>query len=209
MIRSARPGLGLLSLALLVPASAALAQQSSPSSTRNAGEARAKTSAHRKTSAHAKPAADPVAAAKPDLIGTFGDWGAYVAAGKTKTCYVLAQPKERAPAALKRDPAYIFISTRPTENVHNEVSIVEGFDVKAEGSPEASAEIGKTSFEMVAKGSDLWLKNGAQQAQMIAAMKKNGRLVVKAASLKGNLTTDSYSLAGLNQALDRALKNCK
>jgi hypothetical protein len=203
MIRATRPGLGLLSLALLIPASAALAQQSASSPTR-----KTKSSAHRKASAHAKSAVQ-AAVVKPNLIGTFGDWGAYVALGKDRTCYVLAQPKERLPATLKRDPAYIFISTRPAEHVHNEVSIVEGFDVRTDGATDARAEIGKTSFDMVAKGSDLWLKDGTQEAQMITAMRKSGRLVVKASSLKGNLTTDTYSLDGLTQALDHVLKSCK
>lgn len=197
MIRAPRPGLGLLMLALLVPTAVAAAPSSSR--TRRAPHARP----------NAKKTAKDSAPAKPNLIGTFGDWGAYVAPGKDKTCYVLAQPKTRAPATLKRDPAYVFISTRPAENVHNEISIVEGFDVKTDASQSASAEIGKASFEMVAKGSDLWLKNDAQQAQMIAAMKKSGQLLVKAKSLKGNLTTDTYSLDGLTLALNRVLKACK
>ncbi len=54
--------------------------------------------------------------AKPVQIGTFGDWGVFLAeAGKEKTCYALAQPKERDPAKLKRDPAYVFISTGPAK----------------------------------------------------------------------------------------------
>ncbi|HWG03910.1 MAG TPA: hypothetical protein VG271_02755, partial [Beijerinckiaceae bacterium] len=68
------------------------------------------------------------AAAKPQLVGSFGDWGAYAAkTGGGKTCYALAQPKDRQPGDLKRDPAYIFISERPAENVHDEISIIMGF----------------------------------------------------------------------------------
>ena len=65
---------------------------------------------------------DAAPSAKPTLVGTFGDWGAYEAQGaKSKICYALAQPKERTPAALKREQAYIFISSRPGEGVRNEV----------------------------------------------------------------------------------------
>ena len=65
---------------------------------------------------------------KPSQVASYGDWGVFVAQGdKTKTCYALATPKERAPSGLKRDPAYVFISSRPGENVREEVSIIMGF----------------------------------------------------------------------------------
>lgn len=190
MIRAARSGFGLLSIVLLVPASAAIAAHG------------------RKGGIKAAATTRQAAQAKPNLVGTYGDWGAYVAPGRDKTCYVLAQPKTRAPANLIRDPAFIFISTRPADKVHDEVSIVEGFDVKTEGAPTASASVGNANFDMVAKGSDLWLANPAQQPQMIAAMKKGSLMVVKATSLKGHLTTDSYSLSGLTLALEHVLKSC-
>jgi invasion protein IalB len=53
------------------------------------------------------------------------------------------------------------------------------------------------------------VKNPAEETQFIDALKKGSKLVVKAASIKGNQTTDSYSLAGLSQALDRAHKECQ
>ena len=78
---------------------------------------------------------------KPVQVGSFGDWGAFLAEGaKDKTCYALATPKDRAPAKLKRDPAYIFISNRPAEKVRNEVSVIMGFAMKDGG--EAKADIG-------------------------------------------------------------------
>jgi invasion protein IalB len=145
---------------------------------------------------------------KPMLLDTFHDWGAYMAQGnKEKTCYALASPKDRAPSALKRDPAYVFISNRPGENVRNEVSIIMGFAMK--DNAEAKAEIGNASYDLVAKGTNAWVKNPAQETQFIDALKKGSKLLVKAPSLKGNVTTDSYSLAGLSQALDRVQKECQ
>ena len=177
-----------------------------------------------KPTAPAKPAehAGDAAAAKPLLVATYGDWGAYAAkAGPSKTCYALAQPKDREPSNLKRDPAFIFIADRPAENVHNEVSIIMGFDVKggqpataaagnaAAAVPDASVSVGSAKFVLIAKGPNLWLKNAAEEGPMIAAMRKNAKLIVQAASLKGNVTTDDYSLLGLGQALDRAQKECQ
>ena len=88
-----------------------------------------------------KNAAPP--AAKPALVGTYGDWSVFQSqAGKNRICYTLAQPKERAPADLKRDPAYAFISERPGEGVRNEVSFIMGFDV-AGAAPAAEAKDAK------------------------------------------------------------------
>jgi invasion protein IalB len=73
---------------------------------------------------------------------------------------------------------------------------------------EARAEINGTAFDFVAKGSNAWVKNPAEEGQFIDAMKKGSKLIVKAPSAKGNVTTDSYSLGGLSQALDRIRKEC-
>jgi invasion protein IalB len=152
----------------------------------------------------AQPSAD---ASKPVLVGQSGDWGAFATPpSKARTCYALSQPKTRAPANLNRDPAYIFISHRPAEKVRNEVAIIVGFDVRPDSKP--VAEIGDESFALVAKGSHLWLRNAADEGKLIAAMRKGARLTVKAHSLRNNLTTDTYSLSGVSQALDRAAKEC-
>jgi hypothetical protein len=146
--------------------------------------------------------------AKPVQVGTFGDWGAFVAeSAKEKTCYALAQPKDREPAKLKRDPAYIFISTRPSENIRNEVSVIMGFEMKDGG--DAEAEIGSDTFDLVSKGKNAWVKNVAKEGELIAAMKHGHELIVKAASVKGKMTTDTYSLSGLTQALERIKKECR
>lgn len=144
---------------------------------------------------------------KSTPVGRFGDWDVFATSGKSKTCYTLARPKDRAPASLKRDDAYVFISNRPAENVQNEVSVIMGFAMK-DGS-EPSADIGGTMFQLVAKGSNAWLKNPAEESKFVEAMKRGAKLVVKATSVKGNASTDSYSLAGISDALARIRKDCQ
>jgi hypothetical protein len=139
-------------------------------------------------------------------LGAFGEWGAYATQNKPKTCYALAQPKSREPGSVKRDPAYVFISTRPAENVKSEISVIMGFPMK-DGS-EAQAEIGDSTFSLIAKGANAWVKNPAEEGRLIEAMKKGSKLTVSAKSLKGKTTTDTYSLAGLGQALDKVHKEC-
>lgn len=157
--------------------------------------------------AQQKPRASRSEPAKPTLVGQFSDWGTFATPqSKAKTCYALSQPKDRAPGALKRDPAYIFVTHRPADKVRNEVAIIMGFDVKPDSKP--VAEIGDAEFDLVAKGEHLWLRNAADEGKFIEAMRKGARLTVKAHSTRNNLTTDTYSLIGVSQALDRADKEC-
>jgi invasion protein IalB len=182
------------------------AQAQSPTSSKTPDKKSQSAKSHTKTAKNGDTKSED--AGKPVQTANFGDWGAYLAqqGAKKKTCYALAQPKDRDPAKLKRDPAYIFISSRPAENVHNEISIIMGFAMK--DNSEAQADIGGTRFDLIAKGSNAWIKNPAEEAHFIESMKKGSKLVIKASSSKGNTTTDSYSLAGLSQALERVQKDC-
>jgi invasion protein IalB len=157
-----------------------------------------------KTGKPAKAAKDDKAGGK--LIETYGDWTASLAQGKAKTCYALAKPKERSPEG-KHDQAYVFIADRPAEKVHNEVSIIPGFPIK-EGSA-AKARVGKANFDLVAVANAFFMKDAGDDTHFVDAMKRGGLLVVKAPPLKGPLITDTYSLSGFKQALDRAQKECR
>ncbi|HEY8579738.1 MAG TPA: invasion associated locus B family protein, partial [Beijerinckiaceae bacterium] len=73
----------------------------------------------------------------------------------------------------------------------------------------ATVEVGDATFELVSKGANLWVKNAAEESQLVDAMRKGARMIVKAPSLRGNVTTDSYSLSGVSAALDRVEKECR
>src|SRR5262249_41012473 len=144
------------------------------------------------------------------LLGSYGDWGAYTAApnGK-KVCFALSKPKssQTAPAGRKRDQAYLFVSTRPAENVRNEVSVIIGYPFKE--SSDATAEIGQTKFAMYTQKDGAWIKNVAEEARMLDAMRKGADVTVKGVSGRGTQSTDQFSLKGLAQALDRIDQECK
>jgi invasion protein IalB len=147
---------------------------------------------------------------QPTLLGTYGAWEAYTATpnGK-KVCFALGKPKtsQTNPPGRKRDPAYLFISTRPTENVRNEVSLIIGYPFKE--NTDATAEIGPAKFAMYTQKDGAWIKNVADEARMLDAMRKGNDLTIKGMSGRGTQTTDQYSLKGLAQALDRADQECK
>ena len=174
-------------------------------------------------------------ATKPSLVATFGDWNVFVGeVGKGRICYTLAQPKSREPASLTRDPGYAFISDRPSEGVRNEVSFIMGFDVSGGDTAEAKTDakpgekpsksdaksktsaaaaapvalVDQASFEMLPKGGNLWVKNAAKESALITEMRKGAKLVIKAASLRGHQSIDTYSLTGFAQAMERLQKEC-
>jgi invasion protein IalB len=147
---------------------------------------------------------------QPKLLGQYGDWGAYAAspAGK-KVCFAISKPtsSQTNPPNRPRNPAYMFISTRPADKVANEVSIVIGYPFKP-GS-EASADVGSTSFALYTQQDGAWIKNAAEEAHMVDAMRAGQSVVIKGGSAKGTQSTDTFALKGLSQALDRIGQECK
>jgi Invasion associated locus B (IalB) protein len=158
----------------------------------------------------AKPPAAMTGGAEPTLMGQFGTWGAYSATPNGKrVCFALAKPtaSKTNPPNRPRDPAYAFISTRPAEKVSNEVSIMIGYALKP-GS-ESTLEVGGAAYAMYTQGDGLWIKNAAEEDQMVQAMRRSADATVKGVSAKGTETTDTFSMKGLSQALDRIAQDCK
>jgi len=185
------------------------APKAAPKPAAPAANATAKSTAKPESKPSPLPAA-VAGSAEPTLIGQFGTWGAYSATpnGK-KVCFALAKPSSSKtnPPNRPRDPAYAFVSTRPAEKVNNEVSVMIGYALKP-GS-ESSVEVGGAAFAMYTQGDGLWIKNAAEEERMVEAMRKSADLVVKGVSAKGTETTDTFSLKGLAQALDRISQDCR
>jgi hypothetical protein len=118
--------------------------------------------------------------------------------------------------------------------VRNEVSFIMGFDVSGGDTAEANSDakpgekgaskssaksktsaaaapialVDQASFEMLPKGGNLWVKNAAKESALITEMRKGAKLVVKAASLRGHQSIDTYTLSGFSQAMERLQKEC-
>jgi Invasion associated locus B (IalB) protein len=158
-----------------------------------------------------KPAVPPaMGGVQPKLLGQYADWGAYTAApaGK-KVCFAIAKPSaaETIPSGRPRNPVYMFISTRPAEKVTNEVSIIIGYPFKP--GADATAAVGSASFPLYTQQDGAWIKNAADEANMVNAMRSGQTAVVKGVSAKGTQSSDTYTLKGLSPALDRVAQECK
>jgi hypothetical protein len=91
--------------------------------------------------------------------------------------------------------------------VRNEIAVMMGFPTKEGGA--AEAQVGAVKYALITKDQNAWVKNPAEETQVIATLQRGGGgLVVRATSLRGNQSTDRYSLNGFAQALDRARKEC-
>ena len=144
------------------------------------------------------------------LLGQFGEWGAYRATpGGKKICFALSKPTSvgSEPSGRTRDAAYAFISTRPSEKVKNEVSVIVGYPQRA--GHDASAAVGSSTYAMYTQNDGAWVKNAAEEAQMVETMRRGSDLVVKSESARGTKTTDTYSLKGIAQALDKVAEECR
>jgi hypothetical protein len=188
----------------------AQAQSAAPKAAKSAAKPAPAPSKPEAAKPEAKPAAAVAGNAEPTLIGQFGTWGAYTATPKgKKVCFALAKPSssKTSPPNRPRDPAYAFVSTRPAEKVSNEVSVMIGYALKP-GS-ESTLEVGGASYAMYTQGDGLWIKNAAEEERMVDAMRKASDAVVKGMSAKGTETTDTFSLKGLSQALDKLAQDCR
>jgi hypothetical protein len=213
MLTHRRSRLLLVMFAAAVCAAPALAQQ--PAASDSAAPAAKKSTKHKPAAAPAAAAAaDPAAAAaggaKPTLLGQYGDWGAYTASpGGKKVCFAIAKPasSETTPPGKSRNPPFMFIASRPGEKVADEVSIIIGYPFKPNS--EATVAVGATSFALYTQQDGAWIKNAAEEANLISAMRTGQNAVLKGMSAKGTHSTDIFSLKGLAQALDRSDQDCK
>lgn len=167
--------------------------------------------AAKKKAAHHKEAPAPAATAEaPTLLGVSKDWTAYQAnTGNGKVCYALSSPKSSEPKVV-RDPAYIIISTWPGRNVKDELQVVPGYTYKEGETVLAQVGARKTEFFVKndGKAGSAWVKDLTDEATLVRAMRGGSKLVISGASSKGTRTTDTYSLAGIATALDRAHTAC-
>jgi hypothetical protein len=191
----------------VVFAGSALAQQQTP---KPAAPAAQKPAAQKPAAAHAAAVATVPGGSEPNLLAMFGEWGAYTATpnGK-KVCFALAKPVSSitAPPNRPRDPAWMFISSRPAEKVKDEVSVIFGYGLKPNA--DANIEIAGGSYAMNTQGDGGWVKNPAEEPRLVETMRKGADVTVKGTSAKGTVSTDVYSLKGLAQALDKIGQECR
>ena len=103
------------------------------------------------------------------------------------------------------------MTIRPDQGVDKEISYTGGYPF-APGST-VNVEIAGESFTMNSGSGDsgewAWPPSPAQDAELIAAMRKGASARITAVSARGTTTIDNFSLLGFTAALEEAEKLCQ
>ena len=152
----------------------------------------------------------PAARAGAGNAWEFGKVGAWTilraGEGRGKSCFIMTQPAERLPKGLTRDPAHMYVIMRQGEATKPEFQVLTGYPIKA--TSDAQITVGGQAFAASGSEKTLWLKNPAEEARFLTEMRRASTMTIKGTSLRGNDTTDRYSVTGFGQAFERAQKEC-
>ena len=149
----------------------------------------------------------PALAQDVTLLEKFKDWSAYASAGAPKVCFAVAKPKDSNPKkGIKRGPIFFYISRWPADNVVNEVSVKMGYPFGP--GAKVTATVGTAKFELFTKDEGAFVEKPDMETKLVEAMKGAASMKLEGKSQRGTATSDTYSLDGLNDALDRAAKEC-
>lgn len=149
----------------------------------------------------------PAAAQSAKVVNKFNDWTLYAhEAAQAKVCFSLAPPRSSEPAAARRDPVYFYVSAWPKEGVKSEVSVKIGYPFKK--GTNVTVTVGTTAFKLFTKDDKAFVGDPGDELKLLDAMKKGSSMVVEGVSERGTVTKDTYSLAGLGQALQSLATAC-
>ena len=149
--------------------------------------------------------------AAPTPLGMYRNWSAYeTGTGSGKTCYALSRPVREEPALKGRGKAYFLVSDWPQRNAKAETEVVPGYSYQHDA--KVTVKVGTQSYSFFTRndaGSGAaWVEVKADEARLVAAMRRGAQLTVQGVSERGTTTTDTYSLAGVSAALDRIDRAC-
>ncbi len=147
------------------------------------------------------------AAEQVSLASTFGDWSLMTDASSPHLfCFVTSEPKSTAPADAQRQPPRAYISAWPKDGIRAEVSFRMGFKIK-KNTP-ALATVSPAGFRLFGSGDRAYVSDSTRELKMVEAMRKGSTLTVAATSDAGAAVTDTYSLNGIETALQKLQETC-
>jgi hypothetical protein len=140
------------------------------------------------------------AAPKTQSLGTVGTWSAYAVGDRaSRICYLVGRPQKIDSAGVSRQAPVAMVTHRPSENIANVVSFVEGYPLKT-GS-EVALEVDDRKFDLFTSDDSAWAHTAELDRAIVTAFVKGKTATVKGTPNSGKATTDIYSLAGFTRAL--------
>ena len=156
-------------------------------------------------------ASAPARAEPANLLGVFGNWTAYTSgSGSSLTCYALSKPRASQPKNAKRSAIYLMVSDWPGRKVKAEPQIVYGYQAKEGGAAALGVGGEKFSFFIRNNGKDgsAWLQQLNETPRLVSAMTGGVSAVASGTSMRNTKTSDTYSLSGFSDAMDKVHAAC-
>lgn len=147
-----------------------------------------------------------------NLVATKTAWAVYEDSNP-KECWAVSAPKETINTrdgrvvAVKRSDILLMASYRPSAKVNGQIAFTGGYPF-APGST-VGLDIGGTKYDLFTEGEWAWAASAADDAKILAALKRGASAVLTARSARGTKTKDTFSLSGFTAAVDDAAKRCK
>ena len=145
-------------------------------------------------------------------VATASDWSVFTEESP-KECWGVSAPRETVntkdgqPASVQRSEIRLFVTFRPDTGAAGEISFTGGYPFAPEST--VNMTIGETSFELFVDGEWAWPGNPADDASLLAALKRGEAAVLTARSARGTQTQDTFSLRGFTAAMAEAETRCK
>ena len=148
------------------------------------------------------------AAAAPTLLQEYNDWEAYrhEADGQV-VCYILSKPTTMTPANRKHGDVFFFLTSRPSDNVVNEASVLVGYPFEPESN--VTVDIDGDTFSLFTKDDGAWVESTADEQQLVAAMRAGRQMTVRGKSARGTETVYTFSLSGVTAGSNRIANGCE
>ena len=139
------------------------------------------------------------------------DWSVFVEDNPTE-CWGVSTPKEVVNTrdgrvvAVNRGQTLLMVFYRPSAEAKGQVAFTGGYPF-ASGST-VNMNISGNEFELFTEGEWAWPATTADDAKIIAAMKRGADATLTARSSRGTQTKDTFSLLGFTAAVEDAAKRC-
>ena len=139
------------------------------------------------------------------------DWSVFVEDNPTE-CWGVSTPKEVVNTrdgrvvAVNRGQTLLMVFYRPSAEAKGQVAFTGGYPF-ASGST-VNMNISGNEFELFTEGEWAWPATTADDAKIIAAMKRGADATLTARSSRGTQTKDTFSLLGFTAAVEDGAKRC-
>jgi invasion protein IalB len=145
-------------------------------------------------------------------VATITDWTVFVE-DNPKECWGVSIPTETVNTrdgrvvAANRGDILLMVYYRPGASVSGQVAFTGGYPFR-DGS-QVSVNISGTEYTLFTEGEWAWPASNADDAKLVAAMKRGSDAIVTGVSTRGTTTKDTFSLLGFTAAIEDAEKRCQ